>query len=198
MIGADRELYVFRHVDDDRSRPAAGCDIEGLVQHLGEIVNIAHQPVVLGAGARDTHRVAFLERVVTDQMGRHLAGDADERNRVHQRIGERRYHVGGAGAGGHQHDAGLAGGARIAFCGVARALLVSHQDVLDLALLENLVIDRKHGAAGIAENVLHTMIDQRPHDHGGSRHLAGILACLAHGLLRIRRAWRPLRVCVGK
>jgi hypothetical protein len=59
----------------------------------------------------------------------------------------------------HQHHAGLAGGARIALGGVARALLVPHQDVLDLALLENLVIDRKHRAAGIAKEVLHAVID---------------------------------------
>ena len=69
---------------------------------------------------------------------------------------------------------------------MAGALLVPHQDVLDLALLENLVIDRKHGAAWIAEDVLHAMIDQRAHDHGGAGHLVRIVALVAHGLLRMR------------
>src|SRR6187399_3018901 len=49
--------------------------------------------------------------------------------------------------------------------GVAGTLLVPHQDVLDLALLENLVIDRKHRAAGIAEQMPDAMIDERAHDH---------------------------------
>ena len=186
MIGADRELHVLGHIDHHGAGTAGAGDIERLVQHLCEIVDIAHQPVVLGAGPGDADGVALLEGVVADQMRRHLAGDAHQRNRIHQRVGQRRHHVGGAGSRGHQHHAGLAGRARIALGGVAGALLVPHQDVLDLALLENLVIDRKHGAAGIAEEVLHAMIDQRAHDHGGAGHLVRIVALVAHGLLRMR------------
>ncbi len=182
MIGAGRELHVLGHVDEHRAGTAGGRDIEGLVQHLGEIVDVAHQPVVLGAGPRDADRVALLERVVADQMRRHLAGDADQRDRVHQRVGQRRHHVGGAGTGGHQRNARLAGRARIALGGVARALLVADQDVLDLALLEDLVIDRKHGATGIAENVGHAMIDERANDHRGAGHLVRIVALVAHCL----------------
>jgi hypothetical protein len=69
---------------------------------------------------------------------------------------------------------------------VAGALLVPDQDVLDFALLENLVIDRKHRAAGIAEDMLDAMIDQRAHDHCSAGHLIGIVALVAHGLLRMR------------
>ena len=176
MIGAGRELHVLRHVDHDRAGPAGACDVERLVQHLGQIVDVAHQPVVLGAGPGDADGVAFLERVIADQVGRHLPGDADQRDRIHQRVGQRRHHVGGAGTRGHQHHARLAGGARIAFGGVARALLVPHQDVLDVALLKHLVIDRQHRAAGIAEDVLDAMIDQRADDHRCAGHLVRIVA----------------------
>src|SRR3979411_2648583 len=62
-----------------------------------------------------------------------------------------------------QHDAGLSGRARIALGGVTGALLVPHQDVLDFALLENLIVDRKHRAAGVAEDVLDPMIAPRAH-----------------------------------
>ena len=186
MIGAVGELHVLRDVDHDRAGTAGGRDIERLVQHLGEIVDVAHQPVVLGAGPRDADGVAFLERVVADQMRRHLAGDADQRDRIHQRVGQRRHHVGGAGTRGDQHHARLAGRARIALGGVAGALLVADQDVLDLSLLEKLVIDRKHRAAGIAEEVLDAMIGERAHDHRGAGHLVGIVALVAHGLLRMR------------
>ena len=72
----------------------------------------------------------------------------------HQRVGEAGHRVGGAGPRGHQHAADLAGRARIAFGGVHGALLVPHQDVLDLVLLEQRVVDRQHRAAGIAEQVL--------------------------------------------
>src|SRR5258707_10220392 len=70
---------------------------------------------------------------------------------------------------------------------MAGTLLVPHQDVLDLALLENLVIDRQHRAAGIAEDVLDAMIGQRAHDHRGAGHLVGIVALVVvHGWLRMR------------
>ena len=59
--------------------------------------------------------------------------------------------VGGAGAGGHEHDADLAGGAGIALGRMHRALLVAHEDVLHLVLVEERVVDRQHRAAGIAE-----------------------------------------------
>ena len=193
MIGAGGELHVLGHVDQHRAGTAGGRDVERLVQDLGEIVDVAHQPVVLGAGPRDADGVAFLERVVADQVRRHLAGDADQRDRIHQRVGQRRHHVGGAGTGGHQHDAGLAGRARIAFGGMAGALLVADQDVLDLALLEDLVIDRKHRAAGIAEEMLHAVIDQRADDHRGARHLVRIVALVAHWLAPDALVWRGLR-----
>ena len=55
-------------------RPA-GRDLEGLVQHARQIVDVLHQLIVLGAGPRDADRIAFLERIVADQMGRHLPGE---------------------------------------------------------------------------------------------------------------------------
>ena len=39
-----------------------------------------------------------------------------------------------------------------------RTALLAHQDVLHLILLEQLVVDRQYGAAGIAENVLDALI----------------------------------------
>jgi hypothetical protein len=42
-----------------------------------------------------------------------------------------------------------------------RGLLVADQDVLDPVLLEERVIERKDGAAGIAENNVNALIDQR-------------------------------------
>ena len=171
VIGALGELDVLGDVDDDRARPAGRRDIEGLVQDAGEVVHVLHQPIVLGAGPRDADRVAFLEGVVADQVRRHLAGDADERDGIHHRVGQRRHHVGGARPGGDQRDAGLAGGAGIALGGVPGALLVADEDVLDLLLLEDLVVDRKYRAARIAENVLHALIGQRSQDHFGAGHL---------------------------
>ena len=87
-----------------------------------------------------------------------------------KRVGQAGDRIGRAGAGGHQHAADLAGGARIAFGRMHRALLVAHQDVLDLLLLEQLVVDRQHRAAGIAEDVLHALVGQGLDHHFRAGH----------------------------
>ena len=89
-----------------------------------------------------------------------LAGQDDDRDRVHQRVGHAGDGVGGAGAGGDEHDAGPAGRARVALGGVRGALLVAHQDVADVVLLEDLVVDRQHRAAGIAEHGVDALVLQ--------------------------------------
>ena len=89
-----------------------------------------------------------------------------------QRVGQAGHRIGGAGSGGDQHAAHLAGRARIAFRRVHRALLVPHQDVLHLVLREEGVIDRQHRAARIAEDVLHALISERRHHHFGAGHFA--------------------------
>jgi hypothetical protein len=170
-VGSGGELHILGDVDHHRTGPARAGDVERLVQHAGQVIDVADQPVVLGAGPGDADRVALLEGVIADQMGRHLARYADHGNRIHQRIGEAGDGVGGTRTRSHEHHPDLAGRARISLGGVHRTALLAHQDVLDLVLLEQLVIDRQHRPAGIAEHVLDPLVGQRPDDHFGARHL---------------------------
>ena len=95
----------------------------------------SHQIVVLGAGPRDPDRVAFLKGVRADQMRGHLPGDAHERDRIEQRVGDAGDGVGRARPRGDEHDAGLAGRARIALCRVGRGLFVANEDMLDRGMI---------------------------------------------------------------
>jgi hypothetical protein len=58
------------------------------MQDAREIVYIADEIVVFRAGAGDADRVAFLKGVVADQMRGDLPRDADDRNGVHQGVGQ--------------------------------------------------------------------------------------------------------------
>ncbi|MHC2575132.1 hypothetical protein ACVMH6_007460 [Rhizobium leguminosarum] len=114
--------------------------------------------------------VTFLESVGADQRGRNLAGQADERDRIHQRVLQRCDGIGGARTRGHQHDADLAGGAGVTFGRMACPLLVANEDVLDILLLEDLVVDRQDRAAGIAEDMFDAVVLQRLENDLRSRH----------------------------
>ena len=120
---------------------------------------------MLGTVARDADRVRLLEGVGADQAGRHLPGDDDDRDRVHQRVGDAGNDVGRAGAAGDEVDAGLAGRAGIALRGVDGGLFVANEDVPDAPPLlggpEQRVVDRQHRTAGIAEHDLHAEVAQR-------------------------------------
>ena len=125
--------------------------MESLVEDVRQIGGVLHQIVVLGARAGDADRVAFLKGVGADEVGRHLAADHHQGDRIHQRIDDAGDGVGRPGPGGHQHHARPAGGAGVALGGVRRPLLVADQDVAQARLVEEGVIDRQHRAAGIAE-----------------------------------------------
>lgn len=47
-------------------------------------------------------------------------------------------------------------------------LLMADQDMLEFVLLENRVVDVKHRAAGVAENVFHAFFGQAAHDDIGA------------------------------
>ena len=135
-VDAFGKLDVLGDVDHHRAGPSALGDMERLVQHARKVADVLHEIIVLGAGARDAHRVAFLKCVIADEVGWHLPSQAHQWRRVHEGVGEPGDGFGGAGTGGHQHAPHLAGRARITLGRVHRALLVPHQDVLDLLLLE--------------------------------------------------------------
>lgn len=127
----------------------------------GKIVDVLDQEIVLCAGAGDADRIAFLKSVRSDQTCRHLAGEADERNGVHKGILQRRDRICNARSRCHQHDANSSCRAGIAFGGVSGPLLMAHQEMFDVLLLEDFVIDRQHRCAGITENVFDAVVAQR-------------------------------------
>jgi hypothetical protein len=186
LVGRDVVVLVHQHVlgqvDHDRPGPARARDVESLVDGARQIGDRLHEIIMLSAGPRDARGVRLLEGVVADQMGRHLASQADDGDGIHQRVGEAGHRVGGAGAGRHQHHAHLAGRTRIAFGRMDGRLLVAHQDVAQPVLLEQRIVDGQDRAARIAEDDLDFLVDQGFHQQiGASR--GGLLGLHDTGLL---------------
>lgn len=135
------------------------------MQDAGEIVGVANEIIVLGAWPRDSNRVAFLEGIIADEVRWYLAGDADDRDRIHHRICQACDSVGGAWSRRDENRPNFARGAGITFSSMYRALLMTHEHVLDSVLIENGIINRQHCATGITKNVLDTLIFQGSQDN---------------------------------
>ena len=120
---------------------------------------VLHQVIVLGARPRDAGGVAFLEGVVADQVGRHLPGEADQWDAVHQSIGQPGHGIRRSGTGCDQNRPDLAGRPRIAFGCVNRPAFLADKNVADRILFEQGIIKRKYRATRIAENNIDTLID---------------------------------------
>ena len=165
----------------------------------GDIVCALDQIVVLGAGPGDAGGIRLLEGVVADQMGWHLAGKADDRDRIHQRVGQAGNRIGRTGPRGDEDDADLAGRARVTFRRVHGPAFLPHQEMAQLVLLEDFVIDRQHGSARIAENRIDALVDQGADDQGGATHALFSHTSKSLGIVRpIRSKKGPVRHIDGK
>ncbi len=163
--GVVRRRVVLGNIHQYRTGTAGVGDVERLLDHLRDLTRITDHEAVLHDRPGQAHHVGFLEGVVADPVGAYLAGQHHHGNGVHEGGGDAGDRVGGAGAGGHQYHAGLAGGPGVAVGGVGGGLLVAHQNMIDLVLLEQRVVDVQYSASGVPEDVLHSLILQRADHH---------------------------------
>ena len=127
-VGDERVLDVLGHVDQDRAGPAGARDVERLLDDPGDVPGVLHQVMVLGDRPADLDHRRFLEGVGADDVGGDLAGDRDDRQRVHLGVGQPGDQVQGPGARRRHHDARLAAGAGVALGREDAPLLVAGQD----------------------------------------------------------------------
>ena len=197
-VGRGADQHVLGQIDHHRPGPAAARDGEGLVHDARQIGAAADEVIVLGRLARDAGGVGLLERVVADQMRGHLPGQADDGDAVHQRVQQAGDRVGRTRTAGDQHHADTAGAARVALGSVHGGLFVTNEDMADGGLLVQRVIDRQHGAAGIAEDDIDTLVPQGVQQ--GVRAAMGWMfrhegrPLLAGQVTRVRRPARQRRI----
>ena len=98
---------------------------------------------MLGAGPGNADNIRLLKGIIADEHGGHLPGEDNDGNGVHIGRSNTGHGIGCAGTRGHQAHAHITGGAGIAVCGMHCCLLMAHQDVLQLGLVE-IIVDVKH------------------------------------------------------
>ena len=151
---------VLADVHKNRPRPPSACQVERLGDHARDLRGIGDEVVVLDDRHGDAGDVSFLEGVCADRGTRHLAGDRDDRDRVHVGIGDGCDEVRGAGAGGGHADTDLAGGLRVPLGRVAGGLLVADEDVAHLLGVHQRVVRGQDRPARDAEYRVHASMLQ--------------------------------------
>ena len=164
-------LCVLGDVDHDGTRTARAGDVEGLGDGRGNVLGALDLAVPFGDGLRDADEIGLLKGVGAQQRGADLSGDEHQRRGVHQRVGQPRHGVRGAGAGGHEADPDAAADPGVALCGVYGALLVAHEDVAQaVAVVVKRVVNGDDSASGVAEEGIYPLVQKRFDQGLRSRH----------------------------
>ena len=163
-------LGVLRDVDEHGAGPAGAGDVEGVLDRLRQLAGIQDEPRMLDDRHRDAGGVGLLEGVGADQVRPDLAGDADERRRVHPRVGDRGHEIGRTGARGRKRYSDLAGSARVALGHVAGALLVAAEHVPYGRAPRDRIVGRQDRPTGDPEHDIDAFCLERAQDGVGAEH----------------------------
>src|SRR4029077_596000 len=177
-----RFLEVARDVDEDRAAAAGPGDVEGGLEHVRDLLDVLHEPGVLDDRGGHAGDVALLEGVGPDQVAPDLAGDADERRRVHPGVGDRGDEVGRTRARRGEGDADAAGRACVAFGHVPGTLLVAREHVPHGRPSRDRVVDGQDRAARDPEGDLDGLGLEGAEDCVGSVHAANSTSVLVVGI----------------
>ena len=162
-------LHVLGNVDEDRAGATRAGDVKRFLEDPREILGARDQIVMFGDRPAHLDDGRLLKGVGADDAGADLAGNGEERRRIHFRVGEAGDEVGSAGAAGGDANADFAGSAGIALGRKTAALFVARQNGPQaVADAGERLVDRHAGSAGISEDRVHAVIQQALHQNVGS------------------------------
>ena len=168
------ELDVFRQVDEDGPRTAGDGDVKGLPHHAGDVIGVGHEVVVFCDRAADLDDRRLLEGVGADYARAHLPGDRDQGHTIHLGVSDGGNEVQGPRAAGRHADTRLAGDTAVALGREAPPLLVAGEDCADpVCVPRERLVERHARPAGIGEDHVYALADERLDDHIGPRNKGG-------------------------
>ncbi len=142
--------------------------MEGLAHRVLDLLHVLDQAAVFGDRLGNADDVGLLEGITAHHRAGHLPGDRDYWGVVHVRCGEAGDQVSGARTGCGDTNARSSGGPGVAVGRMRRRLLVAHQHMAKAGKLGQRVVKRHDRAAGIPEECVHALFDQRPAEDLGA------------------------------
>jgi len=137
---------VLGDIDQHWPGPSSGSNVKRLVNRAWQLSQGLDQEVMLGPGPRDPKGIGFLKRIAADQFAGDLAGDGDNRNRIHHGVDQTRHQIGGAGTRSGAAHTHLASRPRVALGREGGVLLVPDQDVLNGRVIDGVIKRQCHAA----------------------------------------------------
>ena len=162
------ELDIFGQIDQHRSWPAGRRHMESLANHPGNVVHTGDQIMMFSHASADFDDRRFLKCIGADHRRSDLAGNGQHRNAVQLGVGQGSDEVGSARSAGGHANADFARASGVSLRGKTSALFMPGQNHPNLIAKPRQCLMQGYASpAGISENRIHTMIDQRLHDDIG-------------------------------
>ena len=108
-IGDLGHQNVLWQINQHRPGTSRGGNMKRLDYGLLELRPFLDQIIMLCTGTGDASRVSLLKSIIANQMRRHLTGETDNGNGIHQSVSKTSHRIGCARTGRDQHDTCLAG-----------------------------------------------------------------------------------------
>ena len=163
----DGLLNVLGDVDHDWPGATGAGDVKRFFNDAGEVFLIEHEVRVLHDRERHAVKVGLLESGLADELLVDLSGDRNERDAVHESVGDTGNEICGTGAAGCHTDRRFSGDAGMSVRHETTALFKARQDRADLFTLGERLVQFQRGTSRICIHHIHALAFKRgDHDIG--------------------------------
>ena len=145
-------LNVFRKINDHRPGSACCRNVKRLLHHARNIRDVGDQEAVLDHRQGHPEEIGLLKRPFTNHGLRHLPGNGNQWNGIHECIGNTRDQVGRTRPTGCHADTRFSGCSRVALGGKGTALLVPGKDDADLIRASQRLMKFHARTAGVSKD----------------------------------------------
>jgi len=144
---------ILRQVNQDGSGTTTGSDLEGLLDAARQLTNGLDHHVPLGAGARDTDDISFLERIGSNCTSGDLTTEHNHRGTIGHGILHGSNDISSTGAGGYENNTGLARGTSVALSHVTGTLFMLGKEEFEVLRVVDGIEHGENSTTGVTDYI---------------------------------------------